>query len=164
MKRIMLLVVGGVMLATTAFAQQGLDSYIELLRSDLKTQKKAVLMATVEFTEAEEEAFWPIYREYGLELDKLGDRRVALIKDYAENFDTMTEEKAKELMKLATGLDKDRIKVDENYYKKFAKATSYITAARVMQIENQIRLLIRLQIAAELPLVEKPMESMESTE
>ena len=164
MKRIMLLVVAGVMLATTAFAQQGLDSYIELLRSDLKTQKKAILMATVEFTEAEEETFWPIYREYGLELDKLGDRRVALIKDYAENFDTMTEEKAQELMKLAFKLDKDRIKVDEKYYKNFSKATSFITAARVMQIENQIRLLIRLQIAAELPLVEKPMEPMESME
>jgi len=145
------------MLATTAFAQQGLDSYIELLRSDLKTQKQAVLMATVEFSEAEEEVFWPIYREYGLELDKLGDRRLALIKDYAENFDTMTEEKAKELMAAAFKLDKDRVKVDEKYYKNFSKATSFITAARVMQVENQIRLLIRLQIAAELPLVEKPM-------
>jgi hypothetical protein len=157
MKRIMLLVALGAMLATTAFAQAGLDSYIELLRSDLKTEKKAVIMQTVEFTEAEEEAFWPIYREYGLELDALGDRRLALIKDYAENFDTMSEEKAQELVKLAFGLDKDRIKVDEKYYKKFAKATSFITAARVMQIENQIRLLLRLQIAAEMPLVEKPM-------
>ena len=158
MKRTILLVVAGLTLATAAFAQQGLDSYIELLRSDLKTQKQAILMQTVEFSEAEETAFWPIYREYGLELDKLGDRRVALIKDYAENFDTMTEEKAKELMSAAFKLDKDRIKVDEKYYKNFSKATSFITAARVMQVENQIRLLIRLQIAAELPLIEESAE------
>ena len=158
MKRTILLVVAGLTLATAAFAQQGLDSYIELLRSDLKTQKKAILIQTVEFSEAEETAFWPIYREYGLELDKLGDRRVALIKDYAENFDTMAEEKAKELMAAAFKLDKDRIKVDEKYYKNFSKATSFITAARVMQVENQIRLLIRLQIAAELPLIEKSAE------
>ena len=157
MKRIMLLVALGAMLATTAFAQQGMDSYIELLRSDIKTEKKAILMEVIEFTEAEEQAFWPIYREYELEIDKLSDRRVALIKDYAANFDKMTEEKASELVDASFKLDKDRMKLDEKYYKKFAKATSVMTAARVMQVENQIRLLIRLQIAANLPLVEKPM-------
>jgi hypothetical protein len=159
MKRMLLLVVAlGAMLAGTAIAQEGLDSYVELLRSDIKTQKKAILTEAVPFTEAEEQAFWPLYREYELELDKIADRRLKLIKDYAENFDNMTNEKAEELMRESMQLDGDLLRLNEKYFKKFTKATSVITAARVMQVENQINLLIRLQIAANLPLVEKPME------
>lgn len=159
MKRMLLLFVAlGAMVAGTALAQEGLDSYVELLRSDIKTQKKAILMEAVPMTDAEAEAFWPVYREYELELDKIADRRVKLIKNYAENFDNMTNEIAEGLMREAFQLDGDRLRLDEKYYKKFTKATSVITAARVMQVENQINLLIRLQIAANLPLVEKSME------
>ena len=48
-----------------------LTAYAELLRSDLRTQKVAIITEVVGFTEAEDKAFWPIYREYDLEMAKL---------------------------------------------------------------------------------------------
>ena len=141
-------------LATAASADGSLEGYIEMLKSDLKTQKVAVVTEAMGLTEEEAEIFWPIYRELDAELSKIMDRRVALIKDYAENWDTLTDEKADELIKASFKLNKDRDKLGEKYYKEFAKALSPKVGARYMQIDNAISLLLRLQIAAELPLAE----------
>ena len=63
--------------STTAFSQ---EQYLELLRSDLKKEKVAILTEAMEFTPSQSETFWPIYREYDLKLSKIGDRRIAAIK------------------------------------------------------------------------------------
>jgi len=143
--------------ATTIFAQE-VDSFIELLRSDVNTQKKAIITEVMEFTEAEAAAFWPVYRNYELEQDKLGDARVALIKDYAANYETMVDAKAKELMDKAFKFQEERLKLRKKYFKEFSKIISPTKAAKWAQLENQITLLIDLQISSELPLAEKPSE------
>src|SRR5512145_2274022 len=122
-------------LAAPSFAQ---DDVLELLRSDLKTQKTALLTAAMAFTEQEGAIFWPIYREYELELAKIGDARIANIKDYATNYATMTDVKAKELTDNAFKLEEERLKLQKTYYKKVEKALSATSAARFMQVERQI--------------------------
>ena len=52
-----------------------LSAYAELLRSDVQAQKVAILTEVMGFTEAEDKAFWPIYRDYNTEMAKLGDDR-----------------------------------------------------------------------------------------
>jgi hypothetical protein len=141
--------------AKSAYAQ---EQYLELVRSDLKTQKVALITEAMQMTDEQSEAFWPIYREYDLELTKLGDVRLAAIKDFAANYNTMTDEKADELAKSAIGGEKDRTKLREKYYKKFAKELSPTVAARWWQVERQIGLLMDLQIANEMPLVQKGRE------
>ena len=68
-----------------------LSAYAELLRSDVRAQKVAIITEVMGFTEAEDAAFWPIYREYDLEMAKLGDERVALIEEYACAIRQMTD-------------------------------------------------------------------------
>jgi hypothetical protein len=130
------------------------DAYIELLRSDIKTKKVAIITEVMQFTNEQAKAFWPVYREYDLELSKMGDARIALIRDYAQNYETMTDEKAKELIQRALKLEERRTKLKKRYFKKFDKALSSTTVAKFFQLENQINLLIDLQIASELPLIE----------
>ncbi|MCK6621389.1 MAG: hypothetical protein L6Q94_12940 [Calditrichia bacterium] len=144
--------------AATAIFGQEVDSFIELLRSDVSTQKKAIITEVMEFTETEAAAFWPVYRNYELDQDKLGDARVAMIKDYAENYETMIDAKAKELMDKAFKFREDRLKLQKKYFKEFSKILSPVKAAKWAMLENQITLLIDLQIASELPLAEKPGE------
>lgn len=153
MKKLLLAVF--LLLATATFAQD-MGSFIELLRSDVKTEKKAIITQTMDFSEAQAAAFWPVYRNYEFELDKLGDARVALIKDYAENYETMTDAKATELTDKSFKLREERLKLQKKYFKEFSKILSPIKAAKWAQVENQIGLLIDLQISSELPLVEKP--------
>ena len=67
-----------------------ISAYVELLRSDVRTQKIAIITEVVGFTDAEDAAFWPIYREYDADLAALGEERVALVAYYAEHYTSLT--------------------------------------------------------------------------
>ena len=131
------------------------EPYLELLRSDLRTQKVALVTEAMDLTDAQSEVFWPIFRKYDAELASLNDQRIALIKDYAQNFDKMTDAKADELTKKVFSLLGKRLKLQESYYQQFSKALNPVLAARFMQVERQINALVDLQIASELPLIKK---------
>jgi hypothetical protein len=130
-----------------------LSAYAELLRSDVRTQKVAIITEVMGFTEAEDAAFWPIYREYEAEMAKLGDERVELIAEYAKNYETMTDEVADSLAKKALDLEARRQAVKAKCYESVRKALPPKTALRFLQVEHQLLLLIDLQIASALPIV-----------
>ena len=99
---------------TSIFAQdinkQDFNSYyIELLRSDVKTQKKFLVSQTMQFSEEDASVFWPIYKEYEIELDKLGDKRISNIRDFANNYEKMTDQKADELIDKAFNYQEERL-------------------------------------------------------
>jgi len=153
LKKILLLgVVCAILPASAAMAQ--VDTYLEMLRTDMRAEKVAVITEVMAFTDAEGEAFWPIYREYELEVAKLFDMRVANIKNYAENFENIDDAKADELISMAFKIEEKKTKLNKSYYKKFKKAIGAKRAATFTQLDHQIDLLIDLQIAANLPLVE----------
>ena len=145
-----------------AFAQQtnsatesreaNLRAYVELLRSDLRAQKVAVITEVMQFTEAEEEKFWPVYRQYETELAAINDTRMALIKDYAMTYETLTDAAADKLANGALDLESRRHALKVKFYDRFKSVLPAKTAARFLQVENQILLLLDLQIAAALPI------------
>jgi hypothetical protein len=137
------------------FAQDA-DSYIEVLKSEIKTDKKAIIAETMMFTEQQSAVFWPVYNEFEHELDKLSSKRIANIKDFAANYDSLTDKKADELIKTSFSFLNNRLDINEKYYKKFAEVLTPIIAAKYMQLENQIQLILDLSIAANLPLAKKP--------
>jgi hypothetical protein len=141
---------------TSVFAQDT-DSYIEVLKSEIKTDKKAIIIETMGFTEQESAAFWPVYNEFEHELEKLSSKRIANIKDFAANYDSLNDKKADELIKTSFSFQKDRLSLNEKYYKKFADVLTPTVAAKYMQLENQIQLILDLSIAANLPLAKKPV-------
>jgi hypothetical protein len=140
---------------TNVFAQD-VDSYIELLKSDIKTDRKAIITEVMAFTEKESAAFWPIYNEFEYEASKLADRRISNIKDFAANYDSLTDAKASELIKNSFNFLEDRLSLNKKYYEKFAKVLTPTVAAKYMQLEHQIQLIMDLSIAANLPLAKKP--------
>jgi len=131
-----------------------LSAYVELLRSDVRSQKVAILTELMNFTEAEDAAFWPIYREYDVELSTLNDERVALIKDYAKAYPNVTDEQADTLARKALDINARRNALQTKYYERVKSALSAKTAARFLQVEHQLLLIIDLQIAAALPIVQ----------
>ena len=144
--------------ASIAGAQEEFDKYVESLRQDLKADKVALITDAMDLTGEASTKFWPIYRDYDHELSKVGDRRVALIKDYAASYTTMTNEKAKSIMKSFFKNHKDRLDLMDKYSVKMEKALDAITAAKFLQLENEIQALLELQLASELPLIKKPMK------
>jgi hypothetical protein len=129
-----------------------LSAYAELLRSDVRAQKVAILTEVMGFTEAEDKAFWPIYREYDLEMAKLGDDRVALIAEYAGTQGNLTDSDAERFAGRALDLEVRRQAAKAKCHARLAAALSPRTALRFLQVEHQLLLLIDLQISAALPI------------
>ena len=132
------------------------QAYLELLRADLRRQKAAVIAAGLELSERESTAFWRVYRDYEADVARIADGRFALLREYAESFKDMSDEKAAEIMQRAFALDGERVRLKERYLPRFAAATSSRTAARFFQIDGQVEALIYLQLTADLPLFPRP--------
>jgi len=152
MKKAMLLLAG--LLAGCYLSAQTVDDYIELVRGQLKADKKTVVAEALQLTPAESTVFWPIYNQYNNEMYVIQDKRVALIKDFAANFNTMTPEKADELVLKMFTIKGELLKLDKSYYPKFKKVLPTVKVARYFQLENKIETLVNAKLALEIPLLE----------
>jgi hypothetical protein len=139
-------------LSAMLFAQE--QSYIEILKSDINTQRRALITAAMEFNAEEEEKFWPIYKEYESEYDKLMDKEIQLIKEYAESYENMGDELAKQLVKQSFDNEKAQLALSEKYYQKFVKELEVKRAVKLLQVLNRIDLMINLQKVANIPVLE----------
>ena len=141
-----------IVFTVNAFAQDT-DAYIELLRSDIRAKKITIIKEVMNFSDEQATVFWPIYREYNNELEKVSDERLELIKSYLKFYENMADGTAQVLAKKTIEIDQKFLDLRKEYYKKFEKALSSKIAAKLMQVDNQINNLIRLQVDSELPLI-----------
>jgi hypothetical protein len=130
------------------------DAYIQLLRADLSAKNAQIVRETMELNDQQSAIFWPIYRQYQAEQSKLTTEKLAIVTDYANNFTTMTDEKADQLAQQVMQLDEKRMGLREKYYATMKKALSPVVAVRFFQVEHQLQLIVDLQIAANLPIIE----------
>ena len=135
------------------FAQSD-DAYIEIVRDVLNTEKKAAIAEVMVLSETESGAFWELYNEYNFELNKVQNLRIAIIKDFAANYEKMTNEKADELWNNSLAYQQSLLKVKKSYYKKFKKILPAGKAVQYFQVENKIEALVDANLALEIPLLE----------
>jgi hypothetical protein len=129
------------------------DDDIAVLRQDVQADKTEIIGRNMEFTDEQSKAFWPVYREYALEQQKVGDQRVALIKDYAANYGKIDDAQADDFIKRAVKFDEDSASLRKKYIPKFKKAIGAKQTAKFLQVENRLDLLVRVQLAGLMPLI-----------
>jgi len=144
--------------STMSVFAQNVDDYIQMLKSDVQSDKIAIITETMNFTDEQSEKFWPIYTEFSNELAKLADKRIANIKDFAANYDSLSADKANEIMENSFDFQKDRLDLNEDYYGTFAEALGPIVAVKYMQLEYFIQLIIDVQVSANMPFAQRPEE------
>jgi hypothetical protein len=154
MKTKMILFITGLILAINPVFAQTLDDYLEVARDVLNSEKKAVVAEAMMLSDTESAPFWELYNEYNNELYKVHTKRVNIIKDFASNYESMTDTKADELWNNTMAYQSELLKLNKTYYKKFKKILPAGRAALYFQVENKIGALINAQLAAEIPLVE----------
>jgi hypothetical protein len=128
-------------------------AYIELLRSDVKKSKLQIIGQVMQFDADQASVFWPIYKQFEVDLTALGDRTVVLVKKYTSNYDQMTDAVADQLATELLTIEQQRNDLKKRYYRKFKEALDPITATRFLQVENQLERVIDLQIASQLPVI-----------
>ena len=164
-----LLALGYTVLAGQAFAQDGagqtaqpvatrvgspsVDEEIAMLRSDLRSNRKQVVAANMKLSATEAEKFWPIYEQYINELVKINDAKYALIKEYLQNTN-MTEEQADSLAKRWVDVDGSVVQLRLKYIPIFRRALSAKGTAMFFQIDRRVQMMIDLQLASSIPLIQ----------
>ena len=138
--------------SATAPAQTALDEQIALARQSANTDRKLILMGNMTFTADESAQFWPAWNEYRAAVAANDDRTLALIKDFAANYEQMTDQKSQELMTDHYSIEMQNLVIQQNFSKELTKFMPARKVLRVMQIENKLDAAIDLQLASEIPL------------
>jgi hypothetical protein len=134
--------------------------YVELLRQNIKTQKTAILTEAMALDAEQSEKFWPIVREYDLKRAGIADRRLATIKKYVANYETMTPDMAEGLIKEYFEVHSDMMKLKKDYFGKISKELSAVEGARFLQVENFVDTMLRLQVQSEIPLIQHGVDAV----
>jgi len=134
--------------------EASLDSDVALLRQDIQSEKKQIIAANLQLTDAEATKFWPVYDQYNAELTELGNQKYALIKEYAQGFGKLTDEQALSLTRRSLALDEQLAQLRSKYVSIFNKALPGTKTATFFQMDRRIGALIDLKLASEIPFVQ----------
>ena len=134
-------------------AEQVNDANVQLMREDVRSERKKIVAANMPLTEAEATKFWPVYDRYIAETVKVNDDRYTLIKEYAQNRQTMTDPQANSYIKRWLALDGDSTQLRLKFVPEFEKVISPKKTAMFFQIDRRLGMLIELQLASQVPLV-----------
>ena len=129
------------------------DQDIEMLRADLRTQRKQITAQNLNLTADEATKFWPIFDQYRQEAIKPNDERWAVIKEYAANYNTMSDAQAQDYIKRSTAVDQQLLALRMKYVPVFEKVISPTKTALWYQIDRRIDLLINLQLSTAIPMI-----------
>ena len=142
------------LLTPPAVAQTASD--MQILAQKIKADKKVVVAANMQLTEAEAKGFWPVYDAYQKDLQGINKRLLGAIKSYADSYNkgSVSDETAKKLINEAIAIEDAEVKLKRSYVPKLEKVIPGIKVARYLQIENKIRAIGKYELAAQIPLVQ----------
>ena len=129
------------------------DANIQLMRQDIRAERKKVVAANMPLTDVEATKFWPVYDRYIAETIKVNDVRFALLNEYAKSYENSTDEQADSFIKRWLALDADNTQLRLKYIPEFEKVISHKKTAMFFQIDRRVSMMIELQLAASVPLV-----------
>lgn len=139
--------------AATTHAQAGnTRDQQELLISQIQADKRAVVLAAMDMTEAEVRGFTPIYDEYQSEMKTIATRTADLINKFAANYGSMTDSAAKDILKDFFAVREDRLALTKKYAKKMERVLPAAKVLQWVQIENKLTALLDVEAASIVPL------------
>ena len=134
-------------------SEQVNDANLQLMREDIRAERKKIVAVNMSLTETEATKFWPVYDRYIGETIKVNDVRFALLKDYARNYDNTTDEQADSFIKCWLALDNENTQLRLKYIAEFEKVISHKKTAMFFQIDRRVSMMIELQLASQVPLL-----------
>ena len=130
------------------------DEDIQMLRKDIRAQRKQLIAANLPLTPAEAEKFWPVYDQYISDLVSNNDRKYALIKQYVQTGGVLTDAQAEDSVKQWVSVDESVAALRLKYIPVFRKVLSAKNEALFYQLDRRVQLMIDLQLMALIPMVQ----------
>ena len=134
-------------------AQGNADKDIDLLRKDVRSQKRQLIASNLQLTDQEAEKFWPLYDQYTADLVKINDAKYAAIKEYAASYSTLSDDQATGLVRKMLGVDQAVAELRLRYIPIFNNVISGRKTAVFFQLDRRLVALIDLQLASQIPMM-----------
>jgi len=135
-----------------ASAQQSLKADEQILLQQVMTDRRSLYASNLGLTEDEGRAFWPVYDEYEAKVKTLNDRFLNLVNRYVNEYDSLSEPDAADMLKEKMAIEDERMKLKQQYTKKVAKVLPPKKALRYAQIETRIDNMLRRDVYGLIPL------------
>ena len=119
-----------------------------------RAERKAVVGQNMALTDDEGKKFWPLYDEYEGKMDRIEDRHVLEIKEFASHFQNLTNADARRKLNQVMAISQSRLNVQAAYIPKFRAILSDVKVTRFYQIDNKLRAMVQCQIAQMVPLAQ----------
>jgi Spy/CpxP family protein refolding chaperone len=139
-------------LASHAKDEPAPDADEQVLLKQLQSDRRSVYAENLGLTDEESVRFWPVYDEYERERQKLEERYITMVNDYASKYDTLSDADASKLLDERMDIEKKQLDLKNEYTKKFAKVLPGKKALRYAQIESRITNLLRRNLYSIIPL------------
>ena len=130
------------------------DQDIQMLRKDIRSQRKQIIAANMKLSESEAEKFWPVYEQYVSDLVKLNETKYALIKQYIQTQGALTDTEATSAVNQWVNVDESLAELRKKYIPLFGKVLSPKSKALFYQLDRRVQLMIDLQLASSIPMIE----------
>src|SRR3984957_8444743 len=137
-----------------ASAQDPVDQDIKLFRKDLRSLRKQIIAANLDLSDKEAQQFWPLFERYTQELVARQDQKYALLKEYAQDYTTMTDAEAEKYIRGRASVDQAILQVRLKYFPLFRKVLSGKSTALFFQLDWRLGLIMDLQLASQTPVIE----------
>lgn len=138
--------------ASNDASQASSDDFVDLLRKDVRSEKKQIIAENMDLSDAQAQKFWPIYDQYAAELSKIYDGKLALLKDYVNNHSSMTDDQAEDYIRKRAEIEHSIMLLRLKYIPAFRKVLSGRETALFYQIDWRLGLAIDVQLI-QVPLI-----------
>jgi hypothetical protein len=130
------------------------DQQLALLRKDIRSIKKQLIAANLTLTDSEAAKFWQVYEQYSAEAERINDTRTSIIKEYSEEYGTLTDNQADNLIRRWLDTDIEQTKLRQRYVPIFRTVLPGKEAATFFQLDRRISAMIDVQLTSQLPLAQ----------
>lgn len=130
------------------------DQQLALLRRDIRSMKKQLIAANLTLTDSQATKFWQVYEQYSAETGKIDGTRTAIIKEYSDQYATLTDDQADNLIRRWLDTDIQQTKLRQRYVPIFREVLPGKKAATFFQLDRRITTMIDLQLTSQLPLAQ----------
>ena len=138
--------------ASNDASQASADDFVDLLRKDVRSQKKQIIAENMGLSDAEAQKFWPVYDQYSTELSRIYDVKIALLKDYTDNYRSMTGEQAESYIRKRAEVEQSMMQLRLKYMPAFRKVLSGRETALFYQLDWRLGLAIDVELV-QVPLI-----------
>jgi hypothetical protein len=125
-----------------------------LLRGDVSSLKKELIAANLKLTEGETTWAWQVYEQYLAEMSKINGTKTAILKEYSQEYDTLTDDQAGDLIRRWLETDVEQAKLRHRFAGIFRKVLPGKKAATFLQLERRISMMMDVQLTSGLPLAQ----------